>query len=246
MKLSLLPVGVVAIAASICACATEPLENASAADALEARPSLAPTCFAPPKHDCSFYVSCLEETNPCGADGYAVGYGDKYCNRFLENESLSERGAVWRDEVMVCLQRRAGRFLERGAATCEQIVDGAFDDHPACYTQPHASICDLPPGDWLSIVHTIDHSDLLSERGRRQISRTARNCLQGWAGAVFSPFVNRDVERVATPDELEVQHKRAIVEALAQNPTIGFDALRELAAAPYVETTPQSTTARFE
>ena len=32
--------------------------------------------------DCEFYNQCVEKTVPCGNEGYAVGYGYRYCNRF--------------------------------------------------------------------------------------------------------------------------------------------------------------------
>jgi hypothetical protein len=207
----------------------------STTDALETRPELRATCYAPPMRDCSFYASCLEASKPCGAEGYALGYGDKYCNRFLANDALSERGAVWRDEVMVCLQRGLGRFLGDEAATCRELVDGAFDDHPACYTQPHASICDLPPSDWLSIVQTIDQTDLLSSRGRKQIAATARSCLQQWSGAVFSPFTGHRWREAAHDDGTELIQKRALVEALARDPAVSVEQLRALATSPVLE-----------
>ena len=39
-------------------------------------------CANPVLRDCSFYASCLERSHPCGADGHALGYGDRYCLYF--------------------------------------------------------------------------------------------------------------------------------------------------------------------
>jgi len=190
-----------------------------------ATPTLAAQCFAPVKQDCSFYASCLEATHPCGASGYALGYGAKYCGRFRANDALSSSGLVWRDEVMVCLQKRLGRFLTQSQATCDAIIDGAFDDHPICYTQPKASICSLPPTDWISIVWTIDQTDLLSDRGRKQMSDTAWRCINQWTRSFLSPFGGGEPEG---GEEVDAR-TRAIAEALVQDPGSSLRSLRMLA-----------------
>lgn len=35
--------------------------------------------------DCEWYVNCLEERFHCGENGYPLGYGYKYCTRFVDN-----------------------------------------------------------------------------------------------------------------------------------------------------------------
>lgn len=32
--------------------------------------------------NCDFYSQCVEKRVPCGPDGYALGYGGKYCIKF--------------------------------------------------------------------------------------------------------------------------------------------------------------------
>ena len=34
--------------------------------------------------DCNFYIDCVESVVQCRDDGYALGYGFKYCTRFAE------------------------------------------------------------------------------------------------------------------------------------------------------------------
>ena len=229
MKLSLLTaIPFLALALST-ACTVESVDGVSSSEALTQHPSVS-TCLAPRKHDCSFYVSCLEAAKPCGSEGYAVGYGDKYCNRFLANEALSPQGAVWRDETMQCLQTRLGRYLGDASATCSVVLDGAFDDHPFCYTQAHASICNLPATDWVSIVWTIDRGDLLSRRGRKQMAATAGTCLQRWAGLPSDRMAQGASDR-RTPrsaEGLQLEDRRAVVEALSRNPEIDVADLRQL------------------
>ncbi len=40
--------------------------------------------------NCDFYRGCLEALFPCGAKGYALAFGEKYCQRFnnYSNEQL--------------------------------------------------------------------------------------------------------------------------------------------------------------
>ena len=35
--------------------------------------------------NCDFYTECVEAKFQCGAEGYPIGYGDKYCRRFEDN-----------------------------------------------------------------------------------------------------------------------------------------------------------------
>ena len=32
--------------------------------------------------DCAFYVQCVEHHLPCAKHGYALAYGEKFCNKF--------------------------------------------------------------------------------------------------------------------------------------------------------------------
>lgn len=201
-----------------CASAGEPSEGSEAIQvAIAPSPARDPACVAPPLRDCSFYERCLEAARPCGASGYAVGYGARYCRRFLEREGLSDAGRTWRDETMQCLQRRLGRFLD-GRATCDRVIDGAFDDHPACYTQEHASICRLPPWDWITIVSTIDLGDLLSTRGRKQIAETAATCAGQWIADLTGPR-RPEPDAGAGPrlGDADLRANLAIAEALAED-----------------------------
>ena len=45
-----------------------------------------PAAEASIPNDCGFYKDCLEATFNCGEKGYPIGYGYKYCNRFLEEK----------------------------------------------------------------------------------------------------------------------------------------------------------------
>ena len=55
--------------------------------------------------DCTFYDQCLEATYECGPSGYPLGYGLKYCNRFVDNYKLfSKEGKEWISGTLLCLK----------------------------------------------------------------------------------------------------------------------------------------------
>ena len=47
--------------------------------------------------DCAVYLNCMESMFKCGADGYFVSYGLKYCNRFKQEKHFSEKVVNFHD-----------------------------------------------------------------------------------------------------------------------------------------------------
>lgn len=127
---------------------------------------------------CDFYL-CQEDEIPesdrCGEEGYYIGYGYKYCNRFQEtaNERLSPEGSAWVGRVMPCLMAviQDEVVLKDSCETTKQI---AFDSHPDCYLE--SGFCDLTPDDMAWIFLTVDLTDF----DFRQVLVTGVNCLQQW------------------------------------------------------------------
>jgi hypothetical protein len=179
-------------------------------------------CATPRPKSCSFYAACVETNISCGEDGYALGYGEKYCNAFKNIEGLSARGTTWRDGVMLCLQQELVGFTRKDArATCDDVLETAFDSHPRCYTKPERSICFLPPGDVLAIVNTIGGRELLTARSRKQILSTVGTCLFQ-IGRVLNPF--RISSKQASPQasfavdaSLDLEAQRAFFEQLERD-----------------------------
>jgi len=136
-------------------------------------------CQAPHAQTCAFYSACVEAEHPCGTDGYALGYGEKYCERFMSHTNLSERGNAWRDATMACLQQELIAFIGSSRrASCEALSDAAFASHPACYTQVGHSICSLPMTDVWAILRTLDGPDTFSLRAAKQIRSVIATCLE--------------------------------------------------------------------
>jgi hypothetical protein len=56
--------------------------------------------------NCLFYTQCLDSIYPCGDNGYALGYGAKFCNKFqASKEEFSPEGKLWLSSVTSCLQQ---------------------------------------------------------------------------------------------------------------------------------------------
>lgn len=142
-----------------------------------------------PHSACGFYVECLENFYPCGVNGYAIGYGYKYCNRFSSDnmsECMDDAGDEWVNSTLSCLQQALLPITESNDTSdfsCRSIKVDAFDSHSICYTggglpSPlEPSVCFLPYSDVRCILGTIDPKDLLSPLGLQEDIETAKICI---------------------------------------------------------------------
>lgn len=133
-------------------------------------------CY-PIEKDCSFYSHCLEEAVPCGPDGYALGYGKKYCQKFKDNYTrFSPRGRDWVWSTMSCLQKVLVPVANGQVnMTCDEIRSFAYGSHPVCYTQPGNSICNLPFTDW-ALLSVIILQELGDPATWEQLSAVIQTC----------------------------------------------------------------------
>lgn len=85
--------------------------------------------------DCSFYTDCLEAAVHCGPDGYALGYGGKYCQRFSDNINyFSQDGQKWITGTLTCLKNNLVKpASHQGPNDCNAVMNMAFDSHVPCY-----------------------------------------------------------------------------------------------------------------
>lgn len=165
------------------ACVRARVTNEPCVSSGETYPDAA-SCKTPRPDNCSFYSACVEKQNPCGESGYALGYGEKYCNAFANESGFSATGTAWMKSTMLCLQRHLAADDLR-VVSCTALTDDAFASHPDCYTQPGASICDLGPGDALLVLRTISATDLLSSRAVKQEAAVVRTCIAHVFGRLF-------------------------------------------------------------
>ena len=124
-------------------------------------------------NSCQFYVDCLEAKNQCGKEGYALGFGNKYCALFNSLE-LSRHGEDWISGTMACLQEALIHFAAK-TSTCESIKQTAFESHVKCYVDN--GFCELGLGDQMKISETVIWEVLTSVDGINQSANTLSECL---------------------------------------------------------------------
>lgn len=111
---------------------------------------------------CSFYANCVEAAITCGRSGYALSYGEVYCDAYEQNMHLfTPAGQTWVNAVRVCLQNELISYLESTPnTTCDQLTTFAFDSHVPCYLHPanNISVCNLSAEDYASVLWTIKYA----------------------------------------------------------------------------------------
>lgn len=136
----------------------------------------ASTCAKPVADDCAFYRTCLESAHPCGASGYALGFGERLCYAFVARRGeFSSAGQAWLRGVRACLQGTLVPLLPASSVSCGPLGDTAYASHAGCYTAPGNTICALPFSDVLTLANVLS-LDLLDPRAIRQMSEVAKTC----------------------------------------------------------------------
>ncbi|KDR81155.1 hypothetical protein GALMADRAFT_241715 [Galerina marginata CBS 339.88] len=145
-------------------------------------------CSNPQRGQCGFYRDCLEARFHCGPEGYPLGYGEKYCEKFSNaRDTLSSAGQVWMLDTMQCLQRAlvpevTSELTQDLTAlsdqqACDALKEKAFSSHPGCYVD--SGVCTLGLSDWTHIVKIINFSTLFgSWDAVKQALETVEECLE--------------------------------------------------------------------
>lgn len=199
------------------------VSQAACSKSAEIYPTIA-SCKSPLARHCGFYSACLERALPCGEDGYALGFGERFCTA-SRNAKLTAKGLSWTTGVMGCLERalvprvvQAGAFASQpeSRAVCSALFEEAFASHPACYTHPDHSICFLPPSDLVGILKIIGADELFTKRTSAQIARTLGVC----SGQISREIGRRLLgakARADAPSELtELRERASLLEELAR------------------------------
>lgn len=137
---------------------------------------------------CAAY-SQMESRAQCGAQGYLIGYGRKYCLQSLELErQLSDKGRAWAQSVRRSLVEHIQPLV--GKSSCEELRRLAFQAHSSAYTQAAPSLCELSLHDQIAIARMVDTADLMSIAGLQQVAQTAAQCA--------AHYVQQALERLRT------------------------------------------------
>ena len=145
-------------------------------------------CSNPVRGQCSFYEDCLETRYHCGADGYPLGYGKKYCNKFnAASDQFSQKGQIWMLDTMECLQRLLvpeatgpEEMGKQGTSPCDELRKKAFESHAECYVQN--GVCTLSVKDWIEIVEVVGLKTLFGNwEALKEVLKTVAGCLELYA-----------------------------------------------------------------
>ncbi|MEQ1505854.1 MAG: hypothetical protein ABMB14_26705 [Myxococcota bacterium] len=108
------------------------------------------------------YYRCLDRTLQdgagCGPDGYPLGYGAKYADRYFDDAypRLTDAGQAFFRAVSPCLQERMAAEVAPDW-TCAEVWDHGFDTHLGCYLD--AGFCGIPGSDVVEIAGVLDPED---------------------------------------------------------------------------------------
>jgi hypothetical protein len=143
-------------------------------------------CSSPVRDTCTFYPNCLESRYHCGATGYPLGYGLKYCTKFSDERSLlSDKGQQWMINTMMCLQNTLvpDAITTASNITCSAIEETAFGSHARCYVDN--GLCELGPGDWAAIVKIVGIATLFESKEAFEATvQAAEGCVGFYAWVV--------------------------------------------------------------
>lgn len=105
-------------------------------------------CATPPDN-CAFYGPCVEQLHSCGESGYALGFGQKYCQAITDRApDFSPVGQKWISYVRPCLQSHLYKVYNNlTKMSCDDIAQYGLQSHFPCYVQGVPSFCDLPWSD---------------------------------------------------------------------------------------------------
>ncbi|CAM4985185.1 unnamed protein product [Rotaria socialis] len=147
------------------------------------------TCNNPPIKSCNFYTNCMEKKVSCGPDGYAIGYGSKFCNKFAHNlATFTSSGVTWVYTTMNCLQKALVSPLKNCEDNCQVLRQIAFDSHPSCYNLA-PGVCSLRFSDWAAIFSIVGN-DLFTLEGLTQATKTIPGCSSRLATDISSAIGN--------------------------------------------------------
>jgi hypothetical protein len=189
MLTRIIPSLLLAVTGLVAGCSVETTGQESPSASIHQSIEFPAECTDPIPGTCGFYTQCLEPKFSCGPDGYPVGYGDKYCNKFSSEHRFSEKGNAWRLTTLGCLQRALTGFMSpdtvANGSSCSTIEQIAFDSHPACYTQSVASLCDLNILDWRIVFSVIDVKDMVGQKALKQMVEVGKTCAAGIVRDMF-------------------------------------------------------------
>ncbi|KAH7726067.1 Protein W01A8.8 [Aphelenchoides avenae] len=131
-----------------------------------------PSCWG-----CNAY-KCIEDKKQCGPEGYLLGYGLKYCNRFFESDVYDRYDVAGKAFISCTKNCLIGKIYENlqkdPSGTCDALKEFAFKSHVDCYTG--CGFCDMCKTNKAALLHTYDLGDFFSKQALDQVYSVAKTC----------------------------------------------------------------------
>ncbi len=125
---------------------------------------------------CDFYL-CQESKNPCGLDGYNMGFGLKYCSssKFSLLPKMSTAlGKSWVPQVFTCLQEKNYQASQIASSDrCQTIEQESIKTHAFCYAA--AGFCQLKISEKVKIFNLIKN-EIISKNAISQTLELTNRC----------------------------------------------------------------------
>lgn len=156
-------------------------------------------CTNPIKGTCSYYRDCAQAKYNCKPDEYPLGYGEKYCKKFIEIvNQLTPKGQTWVYNTMECLQLSIVNFVQNGQGTCTDLGNLAFQNHVKCYLDN--GFCDLENSDKAEIG-IADFPSAISnpQQTVTQAINVLGSCAKSLVSSIMNPVSDSDANMNITP-----------------------------------------------
>lgn len=105
-----------------------------------------------PGEDCRYYL-CEEKNRNCGAKGYLISYGYKYCNLFTSKfySRFSANGQEWVRKTAWCLQSQINALPD--SLSCSTFKKEAMKGHIECHLE--SGYCNLLKKDKKLVIRIV-------------------------------------------------------------------------------------------
>uniref|UniRef100_A0A914VCW9 Uncharacterized protein n=1 Tax=Plectus sambesii TaxID=2011161 RepID=A0A914VCW9_9BILA len=119
----------------------------------------------------------------CGKQGYLIGYGKKYCDRFSANlHRFTSAGIKWVSCVRQCLIDSLTPHYDlypysESHSTCGALEQAAFETHVDCYI--NCGFCNICIDNKWALWKSYDIGDFVSLIAWEQVRQVAQKC-GGW------------------------------------------------------------------
>nr|CAD2176957.1 unnamed protein product [Meloidogyne enterolobii] len=118
---------------------------------------------------CNDYLK-FEDKAKCGNNGYLIGYGLKYCNKFYQNyDSFNDHGKEFIKCVGPCLAEKMRINIEKYKENCDLLRNFAFNSHTPCYLKCNFTKFNVWFNNADIFVRIVDSKDIFSAETFRQM-----------------------------------------------------------------------------